>query len=614
VRARAYYPSGNPAKVNLYPSPLPSLPIPRVPWQITGNHWLALPCIHPATGAIHAVSVLHRAARSAIEFAGDADFVNGGGAALLRPMLAVNGVAHDFTSAPMAWERALGWLPTFTCQVGELLLRGTAFAPFGRDADVAGAVYALSIENRSGAACGVRVGVEGVLGHRQLRVRTPRAFVDAHRAMVAGDVVLLDGAAEPGLVALAVGADGEAAVSVTGGDAPGYAIFRELTIEAGAREQVAFYLAAGPERDGAQASVSVLRRRGWRELLAGTRDAIRSLEQTTGNDTLDRLINQNLLFAYFYAVGRALDDAHYYVMRTRIPWHGAGVTVRDWEALMWTVPAVQLADPPLARELILRACELHGYAPGRGVHYLDGTLFEPGFSLEGAASYPLAVERYIRETGDDRIVDEPVLADTLYVSHDELSDRRAKDWPLYSTEVGPSGAPIPYPYPLHGNAVAAQALDVLRRTLDEETSRDVQDPEAVRAALLRHFLKPREGVQMFASSIDMKGGASLDDDPVGSAFWLPLYEAVSRQDSNYRRTTKALGAPAGQLAQHCARLIGPDASTELRWFRRAPLDGGLAAEQVDADGRATGNGGDASLSGLVAWTLWYAVHALGERG
>ncbi|HEY5218191.1 MAG TPA: hypothetical protein VIJ16_00215 [Gemmatimonadaceae bacterium] len=583
-----------------------------MPWQITGNHWLALPCIHPANGAIHAVSVLHRGARSAIEFAGDARFVDGEGEPLLRPTISVNGVVHDFAVAPMAWERALGWLPTFTCQLGPVLVRGTAFAPFGRDSDVAGGVYALSVENR-GEPCVVRVGVEGTLGHRQLRVRTPRPFADAHRAAVAGDVVLLDGAAEPGLVALALGADGEASIALSTGDAPRYSIHRDIELAAGGHEQVAFYLAAGPERDGAQASVAVLRRRGWRALLAGTRDALQGLQQSTGVESVDLLINRNLLFAYFYGVGRALDDAHYYLMRSRAPWHGAGVTVRDWEALMWTVPAVQLADAPLARELILRACELHGYAPGRGVHYLDGTLFEPGFSLEGAASYPLAVERYIRDTGDERIVEEPVLADTLYMSHDEISGRRDHDWPLYTTEVGPSGAPVAYPFPLHGNAVVAQALDVLRRTLDEETARDVQDPAAVRAALTRHFLKPATGAQRFASAIDMAGGATLEDDPVGSAFWLPLYETVERNDSNYRRTAKAIGEPAAELAQRCARLIGPDASAVLQWFRRAPLDGGLAAEFVDADGRAVGNGGDASLSGLIAWTIWYVVNALGER-
>jgi hypothetical protein len=613
VKTRVYYAIRKSVKVNLYPAPLSSLPIPRVPWQTTGNHWLALPCIHPASGAIHAVGMIHRGTRSAIEFAGAAGFADGDGAPLLRPTVVVDGSPLEFSDVPIAWERALGWLPTFTCQLGALVVRGMIFAPFGQDADVAGAVYALSIESRSATACTVRVGVEGTLGHRQLRVRTPRLFGDAHQVTQSGDVVLLGGNAEPGLVALALGADAEASIAVEPGPAPRFSIAREVEVAPGAREQVAFYLAAGPERDGAQASVGVLRRRGWRDLLAGTRDAIQTLEQTTGSAAMDGVINRNLLFAYFYGVGRALDDAHYYLVRSRCPWHGAGVTVRDWQALLWTVPAVQLADAPLARELILRACELHGYAPGRGVDYLDGTLFEAGFSLEGAAAYPVAVERYIRETGDDRIVEEPVLADTLYAAHDELSARRDQDRPLYSGEVGPSGTPLAHPFPLHGNAIVAQALDVLRRTLDEQAARDVQDPEAVRAALLRHFLVARANVQVFASSIDLAGEATLDDDPWGSALWLPLYETVERHDSNYRRTVKAIGEPGAELVRHCARLLGPAGSAALDWFRRAPLDGGVAAEFVDAEGRGTGNGGDASLAGLVAWCVWFAVHALGER-
>ena len=197
-------------------------------------------------------------------------------------------------------------------------------------------------------------------------------------------------------------------------------------IPAGARSETAFYVGAGPERDGACATVEVLRRRGWKQLLTGTRDAIRTLEQTTGMESVDSLINRNMLFAYFYGVGRALDDAHFYLVRSRAPWCTRGVTIRDWEALAWTVPAVQLGDPPLARELIVRACEIHGYAPGRGVHYFDGTLFEPGFTLEGCSSYAIAVERYIRDTGDDQIVEEPILADTLYHVADDLDERRSR--------------------------------------------------------------------------------------------------------------------------------------------------------------------------------------------
>ena len=394
------------------------LPAPTIAWQLTGNHWLALPCIDPADGSLRALGVLHRGARSAVEIAGAPAFLDGGGPALLRPTLRVDGTDIALGTSELAWERAMEWIPTFTASVGSLLVRGTLFAPYGRDADVAGAVYALAIDNRATAAVHVEVAFEGTLGHRQMRVRTPRAADDAHVVATALDgVVLLEGAALPGLAAMAVAADGDARVET---HESSYVIRQGITIPAGGRAHAAVYVAVGPERDGAQATVAVMRRRGWSELLAATRDALRSLEQTVGHEGVDRLINRNLLFAYFYGAGRAIDDGHCYLVRTRAPWHGRGVTVREWEALWWTLPAVQLADAPLARELLLRACEVLGYAPGKGVHYFDGTMFEPGFTLEGLAAYALATDRYIRETNDDRIVEEPILADTLYLSSEDL--------------------------------------------------------------------------------------------------------------------------------------------------------------------------------------------------
>ena len=588
---------------------------PRIPWQVTGNHWLSLPCIHPADGAVHALGIVHRGARAAIELAGGPAFLDGTEPPLLRPTITIDGRATPLGADGMAWERVLEWIPTFSCMVQSLAVRGTIFAPHGRDADMPGAVYLLAIDNRGTDTVTIDVGLEGRLGHRQQRIRTSRPFDDAHRASRGEDgVLVLEGAALPGLVALALSADTDARVEIVEGERPTFALRREMTIEAGARVHCAFYIAAGPERDGAQATVAAIRRRGWRDLLSATRDALRALEQTTTtHEGMDRLINRNLLFAYFFAVARALDDAHYYLMRTRAPWNGRGVTVREWDALVWTLPAVQLADAPLARELLLRACELHGYAPGQGVHYLDGSLFDPGFSLEGAASFAIATDRYIRETGDDQIVDEPSLADALYLSSEDIARRRDQRMPLYSTEVTPSGTPPAYPFTLHGNAVVAQALDVFRRTLDEETAKEVESAEAVRAALRRHFAVDVGGKQMFASSLDLAGKSTTDDDAVASALWLPLYEAVDRQDSIYRRTVRGTGAEPRSLAQQCARLIGPEAGDVLQWLRRAPLDNGLAAEVVDTDGLAVGNGGDASLSGLVAWCAWYAVHALGVR-
>jgi len=592
--------------------------IPTVTWQLTGNHWVALPCINPTDGAIHAIGVLHRGARAAIEFAGSKGFEQGGGVPLCCPVIRVNGVVRPLAAEGIAWERAVGWLPTFTSTVDSLVIRGTVFAPYGRDADMAGAVYTMSIENRGDADVPVEIAMEGTLGHRQQRVRTARQFDDEHSVSIGGeDVLLLEGAAIPGMVALAIGADGPARLEAPAGPSREpltFALRRELVVPAHGVAQCAFYFAVGPERDGAQATVSVLRRRGWRALLTATREALTSMEQTTGSDGMDRLINRNLLFAHFFGVGRALDDAQYYLVRTRAPWHSSGCTVRDWEALMWTLPAVQLADTGLARELLVRACELHGYAPGQGVHYLDGTLFQPGFSIEGPAAFAIATDRYIRDSGDDQIVEDPVVADTLYLASDDIAARRDEQVPLYGTEVMPSGKPAIHPYTLHGNAVVALALDVFKRTLDEEAAAEVQDPAAVRAALRRHFAVDRGGKARLAVAIDLTGNVSLDDDVVGSLLWLPLYEALDRDDSLYRRSVRAVAPDSGMLLSQLARLLGPDASEVLAWLRRAPLDNGIAAEFVDSDGRATGNGGDAAMAGLLAHTLWYAAHALGLRG
>ena len=95
---------------------------------------------------------------------------------------------------------------------------------------------------------------------------------------------------------------------------------------------------------------------------------------------------------------------------------------------------------------------------------------------------------------------------------------------------------------------------------------------------------------------------------------MPLYEALERSDSLYRRTVKAIPAARSSLVREIGRLLGPQSADVLLWLRHAPLHGGLAAAAVDDAGVATGDAGDAALSGLLAWSAWYAVHALGVKG
>jgi hypothetical protein len=182
--------------------------LPTVPWQITGNHWLAIPCIHPADGSIRALGIIHRGARGAIELAGDAAFLDGRGAPLAMPSFEIDGVVHQLSEVGMAWERAFGWVPTFTANLESLVIRGTIFAPFGRDGDIPAAVYALSIENRGAAARQVTVRLGGTFGHQQLRIRTPRELPGDRTVLLnEGGTVVFEGTTVPSFVALALAAD-----------------------------------------------------------------------------------------------------------------------------------------------------------------------------------------------------------------------------------------------------------------------------------------------------------------------------------------------------------------------------------------------------------------------
>jgi hypothetical protein len=589
---------------------------PNIPWQITGNHWLTVPCIHPADASIHLIGALHAQSRAAIEFAGSPEFLEGRGAALARLVIVVNDEPVELAGGGINWERESGWLPTFSSKSGDLIIRGTIVAPHGRNADVAGIVIAVTIENRGSSSIELTIGLTGTLGHRQMRVRTGRAFADGHSAFKGSDhSIVLEGKSAESPLALAIGGEGDFSCELVDGNTPGWTLDRKLSLGAGEIHEAAFHIAAGPERDGAAAVLGVMRRRGSRALISATRSALREMEPGTGNASVDRLIARHLFFAYFCSIARALDDAHVYVVRSRIPWNGQGITIRDWHALMWVLPAVQLADQSLARELLLRVCELHGYAPGNGVHYVDGSLFEPGFSLEGAAAYAIAVDAYIVQTSDDKVVEEPVLADSLYGSHDDMEVRKHATLPLYSTEVNPDGSVPARPYTAHGNAVVALALDVLRHTLDEKTAEKVQDSAAVRAALMRQFtLQSDASKAMLASQSDLAGVTALEDEPSASMYWLPFYELLNRDDSLYRRTVKRIeSVETEELVVRCAQLIGPNGAQAFEWLRRAPLDNGFAAEVVDQDGRAVGNGGDAAMSGLIAYLVWYSSHALGLK-
>jgi outer membrane protein assembly factor BamB len=57
------------------------------------------------------------------------------------------------------------------------------------------------------------------------------------------------------------------------------------------------------------------------------------------------------------------------------------------------------------------------------------------------------VDEYIVQSGDDKIVEEPLLADALYNAFEDIESRRNKTFPLYATEINADGTLPRHVYP-----------------------------------------------------------------------------------------------------------------------------------------------------------------------
>ena len=520
----------------------------------------------------------------------------------------------------MAWERALEWLPTFTCTIGDVVVRGTIFAPYGRDADLAGAVYAIALESRGAATIDVRVAPRGHA--RSSAAARPHRAPDRRRSRscraAPTGVSCSKGSAQPGLVALAAERRRRGARS-THEWTRSYSLARTLTLPAGghARRRVL-------PRRGSRARWR--RSDGRRPAAARVACAARGARATRcssssrapGTKAVDRLINRNLLFAYFYGVGRALDDAHYYLVRTRAPWHGRGVTIRDWEALMWTLPAVQLADARArarAAAAHVRAARLRARArrplPRRhavraGLRARGGRRRTRSPSTATSAT-PATIS----------IVDEPVIADALYLAHDDLqrpartphsalldrgdAGRHAGRAPVHAARQrgGRAGARDPAPYARRGDVARPWRIPQPCARRSSGTSL----PSATGRRTLRVGDRSRrQSGRWTTSRAPAPSGCRCTRRSIGTT-------------RLYRRTVKALPRERSVLVREMR------ASARPRGDQVLPLAASRAAarrRRGGARGRRRRRDGEwramRALSGLLAWTAWYAVHALGVTG
>jgi hypothetical protein len=555
----------------------------------------------------------------------------------------------------LTWERLDRWIPRFRADLGDgLSLKGTICAPGGADLMAPGAVYLLELENRGQSERELELGVAGRWQTSSRTIISSRALTARNRVArgQSSPGLVLELGGEPGLAALALlGAGDDAVYSVGGGDelpgeldrgaeytaAEGEAIAlritRRLRVAPGARASFAIYLAVAVERDGALERAADLRRLGAPELIRLARLTLAQMARRTRDPALGAVLNRNLLFNVFFAVGRAVDDERLYPVVSRSPLSTSGAVFRERDALLWSLPALQLADPRLARELLLRAFEQFSHRAGAHLHYLDGSVLSGSFALDQFCAYVVALDRYVRETRDETILEEAIVGDLLSELDELLPDHLHPEIFLGATDILPSGETAAHPYVTYDNALLWAFCDALGRLRpaggDAAPLHAAAAAEETAAAIWRYCVAEVEGLRILACSTDLAGEAAVYDDPEGSLLMLPFLGFCDVADPVWRNTVDFLHSAAypfwlgerqfpglssrlhpnlASLPALCAALLGPRMTEALTTLRRLDLEGGVASGWYDPDtGKSAVGEHHAAAAGFLAWTLWHAV-------
>ena len=625
-------------------------------WEVTGNHYLAVPFLSRVDGGIHRLNVLHRGALGLLEWASARGVEPAGAPPLLAPELREGDRTLPLDA--LTWERLERWIPRFRAEPEPgLVVQGTFCAPGGADLLLPGAVYELEIENRSDRERTLEVGLGGTWSWSLRTVESSRPLTAPNRAARAGAPagLVLELGGEPGLATLGIVASGDGVVceAATGEDPLRpledgeevasengrplrVRIGRTVRIAPGRRATVAFFFGVVVERDGALTRAATLRRYGAAELLRLGRLQLAQMTRPAGDPALGSLLNRNLLFNAFFAVGRAIDDERLYPLVSRSPLTGSSAVFRERDALNWSLPALRLVDPMLAREALLRAFEQFSHRPGAWSHYLDGGALSPAFALDQFCAYAVALERYVRESDDETLLDEPIVGQVLRELDDLLMDRLHPEVLLAATELLPSGDEALHPYVTYDNALVRAFCEALADLWAKTGTGDAADrsnfadaAEEVEAALWRHCTAEVDGLRVLAWSTDLAGEAAVYDDPEGSLSLLPYLGFCEVDDPVWSNTIDLLRSSRnpfwlgearhpglgsrrhpelGSLAALCSDLLGPRREAALDILRGLELDDGLACGWYDPDtGRGAAERHHAALAGFVAWTLWIAL-------
>jgi hypothetical protein len=612
----------------------------------TGNDAVALPSVDAASAAVHGISVLMRKFRGQVELSGGAE-------PLAAPWISLGGKAVDLAKAKgLVVSREENWVPCYTLsdpKAWSLTLR--VLAPAGER----GFVFDYQLKNLGRKKLAAVLGGRGVLGACGLRFAEAhnldlRRF-GLHHQSAHGRHLLLGLSSIMPELALAIGGSGgldvaelaTTALKGTGAFSAGkrveagskplrWAAARKLSLEAGAEARFTLAFGLGLDSAGAAAATAEMLRQGGERLVERSMVFLAQRRRTTGDASLDTLLNATLLFNYFFGMAAPLDGEDLVCLASRDPQAFEPGVYRDRDAMLHGFPSVLLVDQRRARQMLEYALLTQGHNQGVRSSYLDGPALETAFELDQLCAPIIALASYTRHTGDTTLANDHQVRKLLRNLERLLQARKHPTAFLYETALGPGGEAESLPVLTYDNVLVWRMLCDLAEVKDksgreQEARTHREHSEKVRSAIWQHLVAEGSHGRTFVWASDLHGNTRPGTDPAGCLQLLPYWGFCQPEDPVWRATVAFLRSPdyaqshAGAAFEEigsallgqpsllglCNSLLSGHRDEAVAVLKRLPLRQGLVGEGFsDKDGHPLGGPALASSAGFLAWSLWRA--------
>ncbi len=398
----------------------------------------------------------------------------------------------------------------------------------------------------------------------------------------------------------------------------------KLILKIKCSSQNCFYITVNSDLDGASTTLIHLKRKGfasiYREIKAWLMGNIISYQPDL---SLEKRMNQNLFFNYFFSLGKDMESDRYIALTSRSPRYYVSGAFWERDSFLWSFPALKLVDQELYDKLIREMILVHSKNAGDHAHYIDGTVLYPGFELDEAASYFILTKDFL-------VADSEILRalEEVWRRIEQEFDQKTG---LYKTFLLPSDDPSEYPLVTIDNVLLWRGLinlrDFYKRLgFPEKVAKLEEKILGIRDGIYQHLVKKVNGKDMFVWSSDGDSNYRLYNDPPGNLGLLPFYGFIDGKDPLFKNTIEYYysadypyyfeDAQIRELAcdHHpntpsglglCGSILNPLLRQQaLEWLKKAKMDYGLLSESFDKDtGMAKTGVGFATGSGYLAFVL-----------